>query len=192
MINVTFDSVRANRLIKELESISLNAGKELGTVSHKAGAFTEKAIAKEVASEIAIKQKDVKRHTYVRKLRPAGAVVTVEKTNRIPLKRFKPRQTKAGVTYRIKKTGKRELIPGAFMGPRPGLSTVKFYGHPFIRKTKTRLPIAKVSGGPSVAGVMTSRGPARAKKIIQMARKRLRYEMVRRIRFRRLKLAGKI
>ena len=166
MISVEMDGNRINRLLKELESVSENIGKELGVVSHKAGKYVESVMAKEVSSNIAIRQKDVKRDIYVRKLRPAGAEVTLQKKNRFPLKRFRPRHTKAGVTYKIDKNKPRQLIPGAFTGPRPGLQTVKFYGHAFKRKDpgqKKRLPIIKAGKGPSAAGVIST-NPARMKK----------------------------
>lgn len=58
-----------------------------------------------------------------------SANVRVKPTVRPPLKRFKARQSKAGVTYQIEKGGVKGMIPGAF-GPKID----KLNKHVFLRK----------------------------------------------------------
>jgi len=81
--------------------------------------------------------------------------------NPIPFKYFGARQTKKGVTVKIKKGGRRTLIPHAFLGGniairvkkgRRGKWSYKIVhlsewggGHVFIRKGKKRLPIVKLA-----------------------------------------------
>lgn len=187
-VDVQFDSKRAERLIRELEKVSENITKELGVVSHKAGRKVESLLAKEVNTHVAVKQKDVKRDIYVKKLRPVGARITLNKTNRMSLKRFNPRHTKGGVTYRISKGKPRQKLPHAFMGPNPTVTSVKLGQHVFQRQGKARLPIAK-KRGPSAAGVISTH-PERLANVAKLTRRHLRKEMVRRIRYRRLKLEG--
>lgn len=191
MAAISMKTVGFDALVKTLEDVSENITKELKAVSSKVGTKGKSVFSKEVSRNIAVKQSDVKRHVTVKKLGWGGVEITLEKTNRIPLKRFKPRQTKAGISYKIDKNGPRKVIPGGFMGPNPTVSTVKFYGHPFIRKGKSRLPIAKIAGGPSAAGAIDNH-PSRIKSIKRQLSREVRKQLVRRIKYRRLKIAGTI
>ena len=75
-----------------------------------------------------------------------SASIHIALTERPSLKEFKARQTKKGVTYKIRKGGKRRLIESAFLG-KGGLN-----GHVYLRRTKARLPVFKIYGV-SVAAV---------------------------------------
>lgn len=74
-----------------------------------------------------------------------GALVATGRE--LPLKLFKPRQFKAGTKATV--WGKRQLFPGAFMGPRPGTLAPRLKGHVWTRESKDRLPIKKLYG-PSI------------------------------------------
>lgn len=74
-----------------------------------------------------------------------GAVIATGRE--LSLKIFKPAQFKAGTKATV--WGKRQLFPGAFMGPKPGAIGRKLRGHVFTRTSKDRFPIKKLYG-PSI------------------------------------------
>ncbi|MFO1150987.1 MAG: hypothetical protein U1E62_21640 [Alsobacter sp.] len=65
----------------------------------------------------------------------------------LSLKLFKPRQFSYGVRATV--WGRAQKYPGMFMGPRPGVLAPKLGGHPFVRESKSRLPIDR-GYGPSI------------------------------------------
>lgn len=65
----------------------------------------------------------------------------------LSLRHFGPRQLAAGT--RAKVWGRLQMYHEAFMGPRPGMVSVKLGGHVFTRTTSKRFPIKRLSG-PSV------------------------------------------
>lgn len=107
-------------------------------------------IIRRVASEIAVKQKDLRqRNVKLKKANYSTQTATIKITGkRIPLIRFGAKQTKKGVTYKIKKSGGRKKITGAFV---EAMSS----GHrgAFRRKGKSRLPIVELFG-PSIPAAM--------------------------------------
>ncbi|RWX72565.1 hypothetical protein [Mesorhizobium sp. M2A.F.Ca.ET.039.01.1.1] len=66
----------------------------------------------------------------------------------LPLKVFGPRQFGAGTKATV--WGRRQLFPGAFMGPRPGEIAPRLGGQVFHRDGKSRLPIEMLYG-PGIA-----------------------------------------
>jgi hypothetical protein len=117
--------------------------------------------SKEIRKEYNIKAADIKKAAQIK---PATfgslqAVISIS-GGPIPFKYFGARQTKQGVTVKIKKSGKRTLIKGAFIGgyipirqkTKRGRVSFKMVnvsdwggGHVFIRKGKSRLPIVKMA-----------------------------------------------
>ena len=192
MIDVYFDGPHARRLLKELESISENIDRELSAVSGKAGTKGVSLIAKAVSERVAIKQKDVRKDIKKTRIRPYGVRLVLNKTDRISLKRFSPRMTRAGVTYKIDKKGGRKTVIGGFTGPRPGLTSVRLRGHVFRRKNlaDSKSQIVK-RRGPSAAGVLTPY-PARVREVSRQVQREFRTQIVKRIKYRRLKLSGTI
>lgn len=107
-------------------------------------------IVRRVASEITVKQKDLRsRNVKLKKANYTTQTATISITGkRIPLIQFRAKQTKKGVTYKIKKTGGRKKIPHAFI-------TAMDSGHrgAFRRKGTSRLPIVELFG-PSIPAAM--------------------------------------
>jgi len=102
-----------------------------------------------VRKELAVTKAEVDKHLKVRMQlnnQTPSAQVALSKSARLPLKAFKPRQTKKGVSYKISKRRKRDLRKSAFMGPRPGEIAPKLHGHVFKRQGPSRLPIVKLHG----------------------------------------------
>lgn len=143
--------------LKELRAAVAKAGKSFPGQFASAINATAKAarsspsigISQKIRTELVVKAGDLNKLIKIsRKATPSQLVagVTLAKTNRLSLKAFNPRQTKAGVTYRISKGGGRKTAPGAFMGPKPGKLAPGLNGHVFRRVGKSRLPINKLWG----------------------------------------------
>lgn len=101
-----------------------------------------------------VKQTSAPRKIVVASLRKrkasAGGVLegAVEARGKeLSLKLFKPKQFKAGTKATV--WGKRQMFPGAFMGPRPGVVAGALGGHVWVRTSKARTPIKKLFG-PSI------------------------------------------
>lgn len=106
-----------------------------------------KEFTNEVQKEYAIKDSGVKKELRISRgrnedaTRGAGAVITARGKHGIALSRFLTRQTKKGVSFMVSRRKGRGVIPGAFIAKmKSGHSGV------FIRKEKTRLPIAQKFG----------------------------------------------
>jgi DNA-binding transcriptional regulator YiaG len=102
-------------------------------------------ISRELRKEINIKAGDLNEKINVRRATMSRWEARIElSTYRIPLLDFGARQTAEGVTYKIKKSGARELIPSAFIATMSS-------GHRgvFKRLYKQRLPIQE-KFGPSI------------------------------------------
>jgi hypothetical protein len=143
----------ADAAVKGLKALVKNIPKELAIVSGKAAKRGKTFIAAAVITELNTTQKVVKQHITVKtKVQETGASVSLDESKRLSLRHFKAKHTKAGVTYKISKTGGKKTLPGGFMGPRPGTLATKLNGGVFRRVGKKRLPIGKVMG-PSPWGV---------------------------------------
>ena len=181
--------MNADPVIKDLGSLVKNLPRELAVVSGKTSKRAKSLIAKDVAKELAVPQKVIKKQLETAKLGKTGATTTLKKSARIPLKNFKARQTKAGVSYRISKRTGRKTVTGAFMGPKPGVTSPRLGNHVFKRVGKARLPIRKLYG-PSPWGVFTGR--RRIRPVGQQINAELRKQINERLRYRRLKAQGAI
>ncbi len=141
----------------------------------------ELAIKSDVAKG-AVRQKGFASQTNLR------LTVEVPKGKRIALREFSPKQNKSGTAYKIARKGKRSFVAGAFMGPKPGLVSIKTRGHVFKRVGKDRLPIIKMFG-PSPWGALV-KYPDRTKEVAKKSRAELAKQIRRRIRYLELKASG--
>jgi hypothetical protein len=111
-------------------------------------------ISSKIRDRVGIKKKDIDQHIKAtRATATPEATVTLDESERLPLKYFGARQTRAGVAYRISKTAGRKVVPDAFGpagGKRPGVAKLGF--HVYRRTGTARLPIIKLYG-PSPWGV---------------------------------------
>jgi len=117
---------------------------------NKVGVAARTKIVRRVAAEVNVKQKDLRRRNI--SLVKANFRTLLERIRiigrRIPVIRFGARQTKRGVSYRIKRGGGRKKIAGAFKATMDS-------GHEgvFVRRGAKRLPIVQ-QYGPSVPAVV--------------------------------------
>jgi hypothetical protein len=107
---------------------------------NQTGARVGRQMVKEVAKDAGMSQKDLKRRGFYATARAKLKDLAFEVRSRygaIPLKDFKPVQTKVGVS--AKAWGKRKVYEGAFIVDSIGR-------HVFKRRTAKRLPIDKLHG----------------------------------------------
>lgn len=179
----------ASDVVNALGAVVSNLPKELRIVSWKTARKTKSLIAKEVTKELAVPQKIVRAELSQARREPTGAEVALRKTARIPLRDFKARQVRSGVSYKISKTKGRKRIDGAFQGPRPGVVFTKFRGHVFTRVGTARLPIRKLYGV-SPWGVFAIN--KQQKQVTPKVNQELRKQLADRLRYQKLKKSGAI
>jgi hypothetical protein len=191
---ITFNVSQLERLAEEMGNKPKALVKELYIAVGAAANYGKSQVAKELAKELATKQKVIKDTISVQKKIHAhggnfAAKIIIKKSKRISLREFNPTQNKSGVSYRVSKREGRKHVAGAFRGPRPGLVNVKTNGNVFRRKGEERLPIIKLKG-PSPLGVYYGReiGPLVLKRIEDELEK----QVEKRIRFNVLKREGKL
>jgi hypothetical protein len=90
-----------------------------------------------------------------------GALETkiVGKGRALSLKFFGPKQFAKGTKATV--WGRRQMYPGLFMGPKPGVLAPALHGHVFHRVGKARLPVKKAFG-PSIPKEMVKDETAKA------------------------------
>ena len=108
----------ASVMINELKGVVKNLPKELAIVSGKTAKRGKSIIAKEVTQELAVPQKVVRKVLTTGKRGKTASFVDLEKSPRIPLRDFKARQNKRGLSYKISKSAGRKTIHGPFQGPQ--------------------------------------------------------------------------
>lgn len=183
MIALTLDTGQLLQLRRSVAAVNKSLPRELSTVINKVGKRTEKSISKEIRKELTVTAGSLKKSIKTRRKASAttpSAVVGIDHEYRPGLQNFKSRQTKTGVSYKISKSGGRNSIPGAFMGPRPGVLAPKLYGGVFIRVGEDRSPIKKLRGV-SPYGVYKKNDLK--KEEVERIEKDLQKEMERRIQF---------
>ena len=141
--------------LTELEHVAGVTQKQLQRAFAGANNDTAKQLRTRISSrirgEVVIKKRDVDKLLPIARATPSKpeSSVTMEESRRPSLKAFGARQTRRGVTYRIKRGGKRKRIASAF-----GPNIDRLGGNVFVRVGKSRLPIAQ-RRGPSPWGVFT-------------------------------------
>ena len=118
------------------------ADKAVASALNKTAALAKTAMSKEIRAEFNLSASTVNQSLKVSrasaakgKFQLSAALSSISRPGRrsLNLARFSARQTRKGVTFKVKRGGPRKLIPGAFM--INGGNTV------MIREGKTRLPI---------------------------------------------------
>lgn len=181
--------MNADEVLRNLAKFVKNLDKEIKIVNGKTARRGKSIIAKEVQKNVAVKQKDVRKHIKSMSLGKRSAAVDLENSPRLPLRDFGARQTKAGVSYKIDKSGGRKTIKGSFQGPKPGQVLAKWNGRVFVRDGKKRTPIRQLFGV-SAWGVIRRRDRRKAVGIQIQAE--LQKQMRERLRYKKLKAEGVI
>lgn len=199
MISVKgFDSLRDLR--DQIGAMQENVTKEIRVAAWRAQKRIRGQIATELTKIVNQPRKVLIKATYS-KIKPNGDfVIVIRGVFAIAVKRFKPKQTKAGVVAKTGKkivyqnpfTGKmqtsdtgKQTFPGGFMGPKPGVISPKLRGVPVRRVGSKRLPIQAI---PAVNVVLTiHQNPDKLPKIIKLAQAEFEKQVRERIRFLTLK-----
>jgi hypothetical protein len=149
MISIEIDPGQLKRLQKAVKAAGKLFSRELAAAVNSVSKKTRTDIGRKVRSVTTIKKKASEEPLKIRKQATsenASSVVGIDKTRRLGLRHFGGKQTAAGVSYKISKTGSRQLAPGAFQGPRPGVINPKWKGNAFRRVGKDRKPIIHIRG----------------------------------------------
>lgn len=194
MIGFTVQQRKVNELSKVLKGSDKKVRRQLVIAVNATSRKTTGGIAKQVATELATAQKNIKKTIKVKQ--KAGktqkvptAIVSQTETKRIPLRDFGARQNKKGVSYKISKSKGRKTIQGAFQGPKPGVMKAGWRGRVFKRVGKSRLPIQQLFGA-SPWGVFVKN--KMKKPVVKESKQELIKQIERRIRFLKLKESGAI
>lgn len=185
-MRISVDSASAASLKAALKDTTRSIKKELriavNATAKKSKSITNKIIRSELANVPAKAINFTMKVHLSENANDLSAVLELKKTDRISLRNFAARQTKAGVSYQISKTQGRKTVNGAFISR-------KLYGQVFVRTSKERLPILKL-WGLSPWGVMVvgkKLGPSKKETQAELEK-----QIQRRVRFITLKKAGTI
>jgi hypothetical protein len=145
----------AKKLMETLAKVSENINKELKSVNWKTAKRAQSLMAKEIGAVLPVPQRDIKQYMRVKKHGENGAAVELKKSNRIPLRDFKAKQTRKGVSYRASKIVGRRTITQAFQGPKRGVINPKWNGRVF-----GRLPNKMMKSNPKKQAITQLFGPS--------------------------------
>lgn len=180
------DQARLAALKDAVELTSWDFDKELAAAVNATSRHAISLVAKSITTEIRVAQRDVKK--VLKKGRRASrdypnTFVELLESERLPLKYFKPRQLKKGLSYKIsKKKGGTTKIADAFI-------VTRFGGHVFRRVGERRAPIYKPMG-PSPWGVFVKQ--KKLAEVQKQVEQRLLEEVDDRIRLNKLRSDGVI
>ena len=140
MLSIEYDAAGAKkRLKKRRDAIDKAHVQALNRTASGIKTYTGSSKGP-VKAELNIKTSAIRRHMTVLKATKTGRVAKVRIAGRpVPIIEVAARQTKKGVSVKVKGQGARKLLKGAFIATMDS-------GHTgvFIRKHKTRLPIYEV------------------------------------------------
>lgn len=178
----------------ELAAMQVNVVKEMRIAAWKAQKRGRNEVAKRLAKEIRQPAKRLKGASYA-KMKPAdgGFDFIIRGAFRIAMKRFKPKHLKNGVVVNVVKTGSRQrrhLYKRGFLGGSPKKPSAKLNGNPMQRTGDARLPIKRVPAAILVAEIRGAVGVIGG--ISSLLKTEYRKQVVERIRFLKVKLAGKL
>ena len=189
----TIDSKGLRALREELAVLQVDVPKEMKVASSKTIKKGKSITAKKLARLIRITQK-VLRAVGRGRITGGDAMFVLAGNFRTSLRRFNPKQTAAGVVVKPLKAGlspdRQSQLIGAFMGPRPGVQAVKLRGQPMRRVGKQRLKIEAVRAIVPVEELR--RNPAIIDEIVADLQVEFVKQIRERIRFLKVKMAGKL
>lgn len=146
MLTISMQVYGLDEVIKSLDAVSTKLTKEIAIASWETAKKAKRLIARDVTQSINLPQKTVIKSLNAKRNSDGTSSVVLTKENQIALKYFGPKQTAAGVRVKVNKKSGFKTIPGAFMGPKPGIQLISMRGHVFKRRGKKRLPLRYLSG----------------------------------------------
>lgn len=149
MIDLQIDTSQVRELENSVKKSGRKLPQEIAIAINATARKAKVEMSREVRKELAVPAKSVKKTISTKSKATKsklGSVVSLRQSNRIPLRDFKANQTRAGVSYKISKSGGRRTAVGAFQGPKPGVQLARWKGHVFARAGRSRLPIRKLYG----------------------------------------------
>jgi hypothetical protein len=199
MIKVQSSGLRALR--DELASMGQNVTKEVRVAAWKTQKKGRREIAKQIAKIIKKPVKYFQKASYSKML-PDGFFIAIRGEFKMAIKYFKPRHVKAGVVADItrssvfidngrkKRTSGKRVFEGGFMGPRPGVLAPKLRGIAARRKGTNRFPIQAL---PAIHLTSTLKNVDYfTPKVVSDLRVEFIKQVKERIRFLKVKMAGKL
>lgn len=174
-----------DQLLDSLHNVTDNLPKDVYASLNDALKKTQRQMAKEITSELNVAQKVIKKQMKVYKNRERLTVsVSLLKSLRLPLKDFGARQTRKGVTAKVRKGSARKLYSDAFIVSRYG-------GNVYARTEQgkgPRLPLVKLKTG-SPWGALATR-PNRLANVVAASTDAVKSALAKRIRYLELKRSG--
>lgn len=149
MVSLSINKSQMRELRAAIAGTNKRLEKELEIAVRQAAGDGVKTVAKKITAELNVTQssiKDIMPKPRVRGGKSPVATVCLPYDERFSLKRFKVRQNRAGVAYRVDKRKGLSRLAGGFMGPTPSRKEPRLGGHAFKRLGKARKPIVKLHG----------------------------------------------
>lgn len=141
MIGIEIDTAQVQRLEKAVTAAGKSMSKEIAGALNQVAKKTRLNMGRRIKEKIKLKKQAIEKPIRVKAEATESklvAVVSLAKERRLGLENFGAKQTKQGVSYRISSEGKRGMVAGAFMGPRPGMLAPKLHGGVYKRIGENR------------------------------------------------------
>ena len=177
LIEIKIDEKKLRQIQQMLRDVPAKMGLVISRSINRTTAGARADIAREIAGRVNMKQAAIKKGIIQKKSNRNYWQGELDITSRrIPLIEFSAGQTARGVTYRIDKTGGRQLRESAFIATMAS-------GHTgvFRRKAKGRLPIVELRG-PSV-GIVFEGAAGLTRRIEALAYKKLEQNIDSQVRY---------
>jgi hypothetical protein len=192
MIKIESTGLRVLR--DELAAMQVNVVKEMRIAAWKAQKRGRAEVAKRLSKIIKQPAKRLKGASYAKMLpNDGGFKFIIREAFKIAIKRFKPKHTKNGVTVKVINAGnrsERRLYRNAFIGGKPGKPSPKLNGNPVERVGKNKYPLRTIPAIGLVAEISVIPGVIGG--IGVLLKDEFRKQVRERIRFLKVKLAGKL
>jgi hypothetical protein len=192
VIQIESKGLRALR--DELAAMQVNVTKEMRIAAWKAQKRGRAEVAKRLSKVIKQPAKRLKGASYAKMMpNDGGFIFVIREKFKIAIKRFKPRHTKAGVTVNVRRSGthgERVAYRKAFLGGKPGKPSPKLHGAPMERVGESRYPLRTVPAIGLVAEISVIPGVIGGVGVL--LKDEFRKQVRERIRFLKVKLAGKL
>lgn len=165
LFEVKFEDHKLNQVEQVLKEIPRALPRVMSRSLNRTAQQARTEVSRSLSRRIGLRVKDVRSRVILQKASYSNWRSAVKISGkRLPLIRFKPKQTRTGVTYKFGRS--RILVHHAFLATMPS-------GHTgvFRRKTTARLPITELRG-PSLGQVFTD-AQAEANRIYRQSLARL-------------------
>ena len=181
-----------DKLEKLFDGNAKKARQQLHIAVKKTAASTKSKIAREIKKRSGLKTVVIKKFIRVKvpnRDQPKATIIVRDSAVWLSLRHYSPRQVSDGTKAKIDPQNGQTMIQSAFMGPKPGIVSIKLRGNVFKRTGSKRKPI-ELLRAPDPVDVFNANGMEPS--VVTYSKDELKKNVERRIQFLTAKQQGLI